>query len=382
MSTGEPMKSPTCSASSPRTSCRIEKVSALWMAAASVARPPTLSAAPPTASAVWESASALWESTPSSWARAPSTWESMGATALERPTRRPPASAKESRELESAGNVVLASEPWRLERPWALLCTASFTEVERPLTASFVSLMEPETPLSCSILPDVAERSSSMASSACWMDASICCLLGTVSGRALTLAWACSSEERMLANVLSLSAPTCEMAPSSWPWAQPMSPQISPMLWFASAEMPEMVETPVPRAPESCAPSVWALVRVAPRVSMDWESASESDVALELTWERVVRASATVWRASAMVCWAPERSPERLVSNTWTCERSELSVAVAASDSAIRLVESPCSFSVMVLPTTPTNSFAICVSRVVEPVSVTLGEMALSFSFT
>ena len=70
------------------------------------------------------------------------------------------------------------------------------------------------------------------------------------------------------------------------------------------------------------------------------------------------------------------------MSSTWTCERSELSVAVAASDSAIRLVESPWSFSVMVLPTTPTNLFAISVSRVVEPVSVTFGEMALSFSFT
>ena len=143
-----------------------------------------------------------------------------------------------------------------------------------------------------------------------------------------------------------------------------------------------MVEAPVESALPSCAARAVALTRVSARVSRLSERLLPRLVLFSLTSESVSRAEATVPRALAMEACAPSMPSARSPSFTEASARSLAAASRApSSPSAAPPTKSP-SFSVTVLPTTLTNSLEIWFSRVVEPVSVTLGAMALAFSFT
>ena len=90
--------------------------------------------------------------------------------------------------------------------------------------------MESDVLLSCSSWPDVVPFSASSDEMAWSMAASASALPVVPSGiAASTLPRTSDSVARMVWNVFSFMAPACEMAPSSWPWAQPMSPVRLPM---------------------------------------------------------------------------------------------------------------------------------------------------------
>ena len=146
--------------------------------------------------------------------------------------------------------------------------------------------------------------------------------------------------------------------------------------------MPETVEMDVPSAFESWLPSCCTCERVWESVPMESPSAWASEPAEPLTCESVVRASATVVRVCEMRSCVPSRSSARLPSSDWTSERSAETDVAALSASPSSVEERPWSFSVMTLATVSTNVLEIWLSSVVAPVSVTLGEMALTFSFT
>ena len=180
----------------------------------------------------------------------------------------------------------------------------------------------------------------------------------------------------------SETEPTWEMAPSSLPWAQPMLPVTWPMAWLASAEMPEREPAPLPRAPESWAARLVALARVSERVPSASVRLPETRVALPERSCRVERAWATVTRASARVPWAPSRPSARPARVPETSRRSVTTVSRVSSALVAAPPMASWSFSVTVLPATSRNWSVISLSRVVEPVSVTLGATALAFSLT
>ena len=97
---------------------------------------------------------------------------------------------------------------------------------------------------------------------------------------------------------------------------------------------------------------------------------------------RVARAWATVARASARVLWAPSRPSAKPARVPETSRRSVTTVSRVSSALVAAPPMASWSFSMTVLPATSRNWSVISLSRVVEPVSVTLGATALAFSLT
>ena len=146
--------------------------------------------------------------------------------------------------------------------------------------------------------------------------------------------------------------------------------------------MPETVETPVPSACESLVVSVWARLRVSVSEPMASFRVPESESVVPASSESVLRALEMASRVPEMEPCASERSCASPESEDWVSRSSPTMLALALS-TLPTASDTPCwSFSDTVEPTTLTNCSAICCSSVVAPVSVTLGEMALTFSLT
>ena len=143
-----------------------------------------------------------------------------------------------------------------------------------------------------------------------------------------------------------------------------------------------MVPVPVPRASES----VDAISRMPLRASPS-ESSEESRVPASASEVPAIeaseaRASAIASRDEDSVASSPSMSRER-PSRELAVSRSALAAPVVPrSISASVPAAAPLSLSEATSPTTRTNSLEIWSSRVVAPVSVTLGAMAFSFSLT
>ena len=127
---------------------------------------------------------------------------------------------------------------------------------------------------------------------------------------------------------------------------------------------------------------VWAWLRVVPNALRAERREPVALLLVPMTEMTVDRADETASRASRMVVSAPSSWSARESRSSRTARIFSSAPASAVSAPLSTSAEPFTSFSAMTLPTVPAKVSSIWFSMVVAPVSVTLGEMALTFSFT
>ena len=171
-------------------------------------------------------------------------------------------------------------------------------------------------------------------------------------------------------------------APSAVPWAWPILPEMRPIAWLVVPEMDERRVEPSATAPETEVASEVASSREVKRTPV---ASARLPLALEemrSSSSRVASASAMVSRAAETVPWASVMLDERSSTVPLT-PRTRLTMLVAAlSVSPFAETATSWSLPTTTLVTVETKVSFICVSTVEAPVSVTLGAMGLTFSFT